>query len=330
MKFDKVIASLFVFGVTISLIDSIRNPHFIKNLLGISSAEILGILFICFVVIRLRFEKIIPFKLTFISLFSGILILTLSSMLAVVGWYGGANFIYSKTLLNVDRLFILGTFLLTMGIISQKNKILQKFYKSMLLIVGGLFPGMLFFVSLLPLYFFEQIVKEGSLVENFQAVVLAIGAFYSFLFAKKLLKKKQIILSVIFFTLAILFTLTCLDEVAWGQQFFAIKTPDFFALHNSQNEITIHNTKSLSGFVPYIYIAIGLYGSLSWLFIKKRLFSPRSFLIPYFLFPALYNIIAFFNIPKFGVWSEPAELMLYSGVVFHVMCLYFLKEKGAS
>ncbi len=327
MNFLRITTTLFILCVLLSVLDIFRNPNLVENVLTISSAEILGIVFLCFVVLRLKFGKIIPNILAHLNLYCGFSILILSSVLAVIGWFGGANFIYSKTLLNLDRLFILGTFLISTGIISQQNKVLAKLHKGIIMVIGILFPLLLFFVSLLPLYFFDQVVKEGGLIENFQAIVLLIGAIYSFLLANKLLKKKHLSSSLIFFILAILFFLTCMDEVAWGQQFFNMKTPGFIAMHNDQNEITIHNTKSISGFVPYIYIVIGLYGSLSWICVKKRLLSPRRFLMPYFLLPALYNLIAFFNIPRFGVWSEPAELMLYAGVVFHILCLYYIKEK---
>jgi len=51
-----------------------------------------------------------------------------------------------------------------------------------------------------------------------------------------------------------------LEEVAYGQSFFHYESPEFFAVHNSQYEVTLHNLPGLEGHNGFLRLAIGLGG----------------------------------------------------------------------
>lgn len=319
MTVSRFSALIYIPSVLFALIDSVRNPNFIEKIFHISSAEILGIIFLMLLVLRIRKEKFLSSKLIQVSLFSGIAILILGCLLALIGSLQGANFIYSRTLLNLDRLFILGAFLASIGALGQPNIIYQRYYKQIIFLAGLGFLVILYFVSLLPFNFFEQIIKEGSLIENVQFLVLLLASYFSLRHAFRFIKKKQVLLGSGFAVFSFGLLLVACDEIAWGQQLFGFQTPELIARNNHQNETTIHNAYTLAGLVPFVYILIGLYGSFAWIFVKNKLYAPGNYLFPFFFIPALYNTIAFFSIPHIGVWSEPAELMLYAGVLFHLI-----------
>lgn len=60
------------------------------------------------------------------------------------------------------------------------------------------------------------------------------------------------------FGLALLFV--ALEEVAWGQWFFPIETPDFLRGINAQGEFTFHNVEGLQGHSEYFRLVFGLGG----------------------------------------------------------------------
>lgn len=326
MDFKRFITIAIVAPVILALIDSIRNPNLIEKILHVSSGEILGIVFVALLAVRIKSEKLFDTKVVLITLYSGISLLVLSSILSLLGFLNGPNFIYSKTLLNVDRLFLLGTYLVSVGIIGQTNKTFGKYYKQILLTISLFAFGVLFAVRFLPFHFFEEIVKERGLIENFQVVVLVVGGYYALLCAFKFFRSNKIPLSLLFFFLSFVFILTALDEVSWGQHTFGINAPDVITSNNHQKELTLHNLNSVAGLVPFAYIAIGLYGAFARVIVKNRIFAPSAYLFFYFLLPAIYNISAFSSLP-IGVWSEPAELLLYAGLLFHTIAVYF-KEKA--
>lgn len=318
----KIIPVIFLSGIFVGLVDIFRNPHLVEKLVGISSSSILFVLFLVFVLIKLTSGSLLNLKLSKFSLTSGFVILVLACFLALLGFVNGPNYIYSKTLLNVDRLFSIGIYLLSIGLISQSNNFFKRYYKQVTFSVGLLAMVILLFFSLLPANAVDQIVKEGNLVENLQFLVLILSAIYSFKSGIRIYSKAKLI-GLLFIILSLGLVVVAMDEIAWGQHLLGISTPQIVIDNNHQDELTIHNADRLAGYVPYIYMIVGLYGSFAWIFIKKQIFAPTIYLMPYFFSAFIYNFIAFFQISGIGFLSEPAELMLYSGVLIHLAIIYF-------
>ena len=310
---------LFSFGILIALPDIFRNPDFVEKYLGISSGSILFVLLVVFCLVRLKQELILPHVLRRFSLFVGLSVVVVACILSTTGFFTVANFVYSRTFINVDRLFAIGSYLLGVGVISQSNEFFKHYYSQVLFAGGLLLLTILLFFSLLPANAIEQVVKEGNLIENSQFLALILSSVFSFLFAKKLKKGK---LKYIFYFFGIVLFIVAGDEVAWGQRLLDFQTPDQILKMNSQQETTVHNIGNFGGIVKYIYIVVGLYGSFAYFFLRNKIFAPDSHLFPYFFSAVVYNSITLFP-HSIGIWSEPAELMLYLGVMFHLMILYY-------
>ncbi len=319
MDFIKKLAVIVSFlCIGLALLDSIRNPEFVRHLIGFSGGQILFGVFVVLAIFRIFQTVLLSKKLTVPLIFIGTSFLTLGCLLAIVGFFGRPNFVYSRTFINVDKVFLLGVFMLSVGFLEQGRAFYKLFLRPIIFLLPIIFLILLLFYGLLPGFRLQQLVKENDFIENIQFLVLLVSSFFS---AKISLSKfgKNKIHSIVFLGLALVLFFIAVDEIAWGQDVFRLATPDSISAINTQKEITIHNTRSIEGYVPYLYILMGLYGSFAWLFVKEKLFAPASFLFLYFFLPAYYNIVSFFHIPGIGVFSEPAELLLYAGIMFHLL-----------
>jgi len=127
------------------------------------------------------------------------------------------------------------------------------------------------------------------------------------------------------------------DEISWGQRIFHLTTPQELTKINYQNEITIHNIIFLNTYVGLSYIIIGFYGATAWLtqyLFPKLKKIPIAYYIPpwfcsvYFFIGFAYNYYVSTQFNSFiGIWSESAELMLYSGVAFTILSVLILESK---
>lgn len=318
----KTLTLLYIVAIFAVLLDSIKNPMLIKNFLGVSSGVILFSVFTVIAVLRIMRRRVLSTKAVTTSFFIGISLFCVTAVLATAGVFGGDNFVYSKTFLNLDKLFLLSAFLVTVGIIGQGKFFLNQFQKGIFYFAFFFVILWGFFYSLLPADRFAQLVKEGDLVESLQFLVLVAALYFCIKLIKKLLKSKKTKKhALVFFFIALGIFIVAGDEISWGQKIFSYTPPEFVSQNNSQNEMTLHNTKSIAGYISMIYILIGAYASFAHFFVKERLYAPGKILLPYFFTPALYNTIAFFNIPGIGIWSEPSELLLCMGIAFHLMII---------
>ncbi len=89
----------------------------------------------------------------------------------------------------------------------------------------------------------QALMHEDGPVENLSALFWAIGACLSIYAAVALRGKHRT-----FYILAAVVCVTAFgEEISWGQRALGIETPEFFAKHNMQSEISIHNLYVLSG-----------------------------------------------------------------------------------
>jgi len=324
---SKLFTFIFLSSAFLALVDTFRNPHTVEKLLSISSGSILFAFFSFLLISRLFGKVLLSPIVSKLALFSGGAMLVGSSILASINYDHGANFVYSKTYLNMAQLFILGVFLASCGFISQPAKFFKKYHKKAMLCIGICTLIVFYFYNLLPFEAGYLIGKEDNLIENLQFIALVIGSIFSGFAGLKLFKQQKF-LGISFLVLSLCLLFIAGDEIAWGQRILHISTPELIAASNSQGELTVHNQRSIQGYVPFAYLLLGLYGSAAWLFAKLKKFEqkivsliiPGTYLMPYFAMVLIYNVLTLRE-HTIGSWGELSELMLYSAITLHLLVL---------
>lgn len=319
-------------------IELISNPNTIQKYFYIPSSTLIILVCIITVYSRLKNVRLIStflYKLVFL-LFPITLFVSVS--LSIIDFFTPANFIFSRFGLNYDRLFFISLLLLIFLLLYQSNTFFKKNYTKLILIFEILFLSVLGVISTWPFDRFLQIVKEDNVIEYLQFFTLLSGGIISFLFANLLWHRKKKIFSFIFIFVAIGLLAVAGDEVSWGQRIIGLETPTKIKELNYQNEMGFHNTIYIDGFVPFIYMLAGAYGTFMH-FLKDKLsktlsqditslFIPPGHLALFFLLPFLYNLYSLGWEHNFGRWSEVAELYLDLGVTIFISENFFLTKKA--
>jgi len=106
-----------------------------------------------------------------------------------------------------------------------------------------------------------ELLQENNLIELITFGALFLAAIVA---GRLLLNSKDMDLSrfsLIFYGLFCAGAfITAMEEIAWGQWFFSFDTPSFIALHNEQNELTLHNLTPLQGHSEYFRVFFGYSG----------------------------------------------------------------------
>lgn len=180
------------------------------------------------------------------------------------------------------------------------------------------------------LYYFLE--KEDSVFETLQFIGYVLSGLLSLHIAFKLWASKFKVHAPLFMLLGFALLFITGEEISWGQRFFHLATPPQIARDNLQQELTIHNNKYIERKTYYLYMAIGIYGSFSWLALKlvprksRKLFSlftppPRLFFyfspaFAFFFFSLyLSTYYGLFDAKptSFDLWQELAELYIAVG-----------------
>ena len=206
-----------------------------------------------------------------------------------------------------------------------------------------LFPIALFFIflclKLVSPDTYIRLIREDSVIEYAQALFYFLSSILSFLISIKFLKNKVTLHGVLYSILAIGLLFISLEEISWGQRIFNIVNPDYFKQHNIQNEISFHNLNAVQPLIHKIYIFVGAYGAVAWLFVSRaktkclhivNFVVPDWFISSYFFF--VFFIYTLFecgspgSLPRiflgdFLMWrdQEPNELLLSLGFLSFVV-----------
>lgn len=200
---------------------------------------------------------------------------------------------------------------------------------------------------------FQYFVREDSLSEYAQSAFYLLGSFFALLTVSQCLRNRLRLHAALYSILALGLFFIGMEEVSWGQRIVGITNPDYFNKHNVQNELTLHNLDSVQPLLRHMYIAIGFYGSFSWmlaalLLLKVKLrcdnvlnfLTPPWYVAPYFF--VCFSIYTFLHYIRpnyydteigrelgFEFWNflhwreeEAAELFLSLGFLFFTILSY--------
>jgi hypothetical protein len=196
-------------------------------------------------------------------------------------------------------------------------------------------------------------IKEDSLSEYAQSAFYMLGSIFALLTASRCLRSRLYPHGALYGILALGLFFVAMEEISWGQRIIGITNPDYFNKHNVQKELTLHNLDSVQPLLRHMYIAIGFYGSFSWMLaalllpkVKLRcdnvlnFLTPPWYVAPYFfvcfsIYTFLHYIRPYYYDTEIGrqlgyeFWSflhwreeEHAELFLSLGFLFFTILNY--------
>lgn len=255
-------------------------------------------------------------------------------VLPFVDYFTYTNFSYSRLFINFQQMSFIALGSILVSILNSDLSWLKGHIRFLIFLSAPIFIFSLLIIRLWPNDVFMRMVKEDSLVENSQFLVLIAAGVFAFFKSLKLIGISKIIAGLYLIASLGLFFVAG-DEISWGQRIFDISTPANFLESNAQGETNIHNLSAINNLNGIFYILIGFYGAFSWLITrnmsdKKFLtyFSPPWYLSSFFFAGFIYNFVAvILMFGSFGEWSEVAELMLYSGtLLFFALSILFPKK----
>ncbi|KUK84170.1 MAG: hypothetical protein XD98_0142 [Microgenomates bacterium 39_6] len=146
------------------------------------------------------------------------------------------------------------------------------------------------------------LIQEDGPVEYLQSFFYLVAAILGLVITGHFFKnnQKKLALIYLFFSLGLFFIAG--EEISWGQRIFGLDNPDFFAQHNTQEEISIHNLGPIQDLLHFGYILVGFWGAFGYFLaqpilkrypkLKKNnnqlLFLPQPITKLYFLLVALF------------------------------------------
>lgn len=318
---------LLSFGV--AFIDIYGNPFTVQHYTTVDSSVFLIISLSIVVMLRFFYKQAVlrPFVsrlLLILFIFS----LSTSFILTKLEFITPSNYIYSLLRLNVQRMFIVALVSGLIVFLQQPNTWFKHYRTQIVFSFSLIIPIVFYLLSLFPYNFLLEIVREDNIVEYLQFFVLLMATFFSAKTALTLMRKKAILMAMLFTCITVGLFFVSGDEISWGQRLFGLKTPTAIVQYNAQQELSWHNLVQVGNLPTYAYIGIGLYGSFSWILqssLKQGLIVlliiPRQ-LFFYFFIPLLFQIRFIIGNHHLGVWAEPTELILYIGTALYLYSTY--------
>lgn len=239
-------------------------------------------------------------------------------------FHSPVNTLFAQTRIQQEQL---GSFIFWMGfswVLFQPDQWWQRMIQRVVSVLPLLFLLSMWVMYLWPMNFMKEIVKEDHWIENLQAAVLVGGGIFVWYWLLQAWKRgvRHWHIGLLFF-LTLGFMVIGGDEISWGQRYFGIVTPESIAEQNRQGELTLHNLHAVEWLVSIGYITIGLCGAfLGEILRRLRILPLLASICPplrymwFFLPPAIYNYVNVFTSRSFPPqFSEPVELLLYSGLI---------------
>lgn len=257
-------------------------------------------------------------------------------LLGVITWYWVRmleNSIYAQFRLHPDGLMLLFLTMASAILLTEPRTWWKQHWQKVLIILPFLGWIVIYLMSLWPMNFLKEIVKEDHIVEWLQFWVLFIGGILSLMkaWAEFKSKKRNWLYFLFFLGTGLAFIFVAGDEIAWGQRALGLEVSEEVLAANRQGEYTVHNLYAVEWAVAYLYAILSGFGIAGrWLFTQAaKLSAQLKFLVPFTPHYALLPIFAFAFLffaqqlrimwGIWHVWSEPAELLLYLGLVLWVL-----------
>lgn len=305
-----IISALYILAIIVGGIETFWYPGISKNLIGIEAWLIV-----------LGYGALLLTKLTrnsskkFIRVNKIILIITILVMVVcqIVESLNYPNFLYSSYhLFHYNLILIFWISFLTVWV-EGKNKIFNLSQATALTF---------FWLYFWPNDLFAKLACEDCLLENIQFGFYLPAGIVAIVISK-LFSKKQILFKYLYILLGLGLIFVAFEEISWGQRLFKYNLEQI-QTDNYKDEINLHNHNSMLKILNYLYIVVGLYGSLSYFFLKKykwaKWISPSHEYIIYFL----WLLVAYLRIFQIDghYQDETGELFLSLGMFL------FVREKN--
>lgn len=176
---------------------------------------------------------------------------------------------------------------------------------------------------------YQALIQEDGLLENLQFCFYLAAGFLGLLAAQRLRRRGLAWSAWAALLLGLVLLLTAGEEISWGERLLGYGLPAWFAEHNAQREVSLHNLKPVQSHLSVMYLAGGLALGLAWLLreplvarlglgpvwrARLALFVPPWPLSPYFLFTALlygYFVVGFW----LAVYQGSAQGFAQSGLI---------------
>jgi len=131
-----------------------------------------------------------------------------------------------------------------------------------------LFVLIFFIVKFAAWDFYHFLIEEDSVFEFMQVIFYLLASFFFLMASARSFRAGKKDLFFIYLVLGLGLAFVCAEELSWGQRIVDFKNPLFFARHNVQKEVTIHNLSAVQPFLHLGYILTGFVGASGWFFIR--------------------------------------------------------------
>lgn len=152
------------------------------------------------------------------------------------------------------------------------------------------------------------LVNEDHIVEYMTSIIYFISSLIAFYVAIKFFRCRFMLFGILYALFATALFVFFGEEISWGQRLMGMHTTGFFAEHNLQREVNLHNLDFLRGVAKWFYIVIGFGSILLWIVFTRlknrssflseihRYVIPEWYLCSYFLMLSLvYIVISFMS-----------------------------------
>jgi hypothetical protein len=175
------------------------------------------------------------------------------------------------------------------------------------------------------------LVKEDALVDWLTWIPALVGGVLGIVLAVRERRRGRglaVWLFYLIFAVGLIFIAG--EETSWGQDFYRYQTPGFFARHNEQGDLTLHNLDGMNGrnhFLRLGFGAGGLIGLLGWKSERFRDIAPPRALQVWFWLIALKSVLdihfissAGGNMPSYIIseLSEVIEMLIAMAGLLYV------------
>lgn len=210
------------------------------------------------------------------------------------------------------------------------KNIIKKYQRAVTFIFPIILTGILFYIRQTDYPTYEPWGLEDGVMENIEAILFMFTSIMFGYIAWKLGSKKYKFERFVFVMFGLAVFIVAMEEISWGQRILSTETGGIFAEHNVQNENNIHNLSIFYDLIRYVYISVGLFGTLGWILkrisFKNLTIKRLQFFIPDW-YTATYFVMLLLNLTN-TIYAAPqdleyTELLLSMGTA--VYAIYMLQ-----